>query len=201
MEFEVPSVASSDPVSDWRTNTGTGLNISASTDPSSSVVALQRGMGYTTGAGLPETQRLFSEITQLFHAPPGHEVTPTLGNSDGVSKCFRLLGDRGDNFLADEFSFSALTNAAVAHGVNWVPVKIDDGGMIPEELERVLREWKEEEQGRRPHVLYTTPSGQNPTGSTLSLTRRQKVYDIAQRYDVIIVEDGKWNFIDNRNNI
>jgi aromatic amino acid aminotransferase I / 2-aminoadipate transaminase len=191
MEFEVPVIDSEDPVFAWRSGTGSSMKISASTDPRSSVVPLQRGLGYTTGAGLPETQRVFGEITELFHAPPNHEVTPTLGNCDGVSKCFRLLGDRGDNFLADEFSFSALTNAAVAHGVNWIPVKIDKGGMIPDEMERILREWKEEERGRRPHVLYTTPSGQNPTGSTLSLERRQQVYDIAQRYDIVIIEDGR----------
>jgi aromatic amino acid aminotransferase I len=190
MEFEVPVLDSEDPVLSWRTSTGASMKISASTNPKKSVVPLQRALGYTTGAGLPETQQILSEITQLFHQPPNHQVTPTLGNCDGVSKCFRLLGDRGDNFLADEFSFSALTNAAVAHGVNWVPVKIDEGGMIPEEMERILRDWKVEEQGRRPHVLYTTPSGQNPTGSTLSLDRRRKVYDIAQRYDVVIIEDG-----------
>jgi aromatic amino acid aminotransferase I len=158
MEFEIPSINTEDPVLAWRTHPSASSSlISASTDPSSSVVPLQRSLGYTTGAGLPETQRVFDDLTALLHHPPNHQVTPTLGNCDGVSKVFRLLGDRGDSFLADEFSFSALTNAAVAHGVNWVPVKIDAGGLIPEELERILSTWKEEEQGRRPHALYTTP--------------------------------------------
>ena len=80
-----------------------------------------------------------------------------IGNMDGVSKCFRLLGSPGDNFLADEFSFNALTNAPLSHGVSWVPVKIDEGGLIPSDLERVLSEWDERVHGRRPHVLYTVP--------------------------------------------
>jgi aromatic amino acid aminotransferase I / 2-aminoadipate transaminase len=157
MEFEIPSLGSEDPVQSWRFVPDSSCSLIASTDPSSSVVPLQRAMGYTTGAGLPETQNVLAEFTKLFHAPPNHQVTPTLGNFDAVSKCFRLLGDRGDSFLADEFSFSALTNAAVAHGVNWVPVKIDAGGLVPSELEAVLSNWKEEVQGRRPHVLYVTP--------------------------------------------
>lgn len=33
--------------------------------------------------------------------------------------------------------------------------------------------------------------GQNPTGSTLSVDRRKDIYAIAQRWDLIIIEDGK----------
>jgi aromatic amino acid aminotransferase I len=157
MEFEVPSLVSSDPVHAWRFGEGSTTTFGVSAvDEQSSVVPLRRGMAYTTGAGLPETQRALAELTDLFHAPPNHQITPTLGNFDAVTKCFRLLGERGDSFLADEFSFSALTNAAVAQGVNWVPVRIDNGGLVPDEMEKTLREW-EEEQGRRPHVLYLTP--------------------------------------------
>jgi aromatic amino acid aminotransferase I len=188
MEFEIPSLAPEDPVHEWRFGSEDASILTTSTDPESSVVALQRAMGYTTGAGLPETQNVLAEFTRIFHAQPNHQVTPTLGNCDGVSKCFRLLGERGDSFLADEFSFSALTNAAVAHGVNWVPVRIDAGGLVPAELEKVLSTWNEERQGRRPHVLYTTPCGQNPTGSTLSLQRRQDIYNIARRHDLVIIE-------------
>jgi aromatic amino acid aminotransferase I len=139
---------------------------------------------------LPETQDSFAELTRIFHAPPNHRVTPTLGNYDGVAKCFRLLGEPGDSFLADEFTFSALADAAGYHGVNWVPVRIDAGGLVPEQLESLLANWNVEQRGRRPHVLYTTPCGQNPTGSTLSLERRKAIYDIACRWDLIIVEDG-----------
>jgi aromatic amino acid aminotransferase I len=190
MEFEIPSLNTEDPVHAWRFEPEETSLITTSTNPASSVVAIQRALGYTTGAGLPETQAALAEFTRIFHAPPNHQVTPTLGNCDGVSKCFRLLGERGDSFLADEFSFSALTNAAVAHGIKWVPVKIDAGGLVPAELEKILAEWNEQEQGRRPHVLYTTPCGQNPTGSTLSLERRKTIYAIAQRHDLVIIEDG-----------
>ena len=86
-------------------------------------------------------------------------VTLTLGNSDGITKCFRLFGDRGDTFLADELTFSALTDTVTAQGVTWAPVKIDNGGLIPEELERILSSWNTRKQGKFPHVLYTVPYG------------------------------------------
>lgn len=98
-----------------------------------------------------------SRLISVFHSPRNHLVTLTLGNSDGITKCFRLFGERGDTFLADELTFSALTNAVTAQGVTWAPVKIDDGGLIPEELERILSTWNTRTQGRAPHVLYTVP--------------------------------------------
>ena len=37
--------------------------------------------------------------------------------------------------------------------------------------------------------------GQNPTGSTLGVERRKAIYAIAQKYDLIIVEDGEHRLV------
>jgi aromatic amino acid aminotransferase I / 2-aminoadipate transaminase len=160
MEFEIPALDSEDPVQAWRTGEGGSQTISASRDdpgPSSNRVSLHKAMAYSTGAGLQETQEMLAKFTGIFHHPPNHRVTPSLGNFDAVTKCFRLLGEPGDNFLADEYTFSALTNAALPHGINWVPVEIDEGGLIPERLDALLQGWDLTTRGRKPHVLYLTP--------------------------------------------
>ena len=41
------------------------------------------------------------------------------------------------------------------------------------------------------HVTIPS-SGQNPTGCTLSIERRKQIYALAQRFDLIIIEDGAW---------
>ncbi|KIP08875.1 hypothetical protein PHLGIDRAFT_29342 [Phlebiopsis gigantea 11061_1 CR5-6] len=198
VSFEVASAAEDieDPVATW-TQAGPSAptqTFMASRDEPRSV-ALRTAMAYSTGAGLPEAQRAVTDLTNFYHSPPDHVCTLTIGNMDGVTKCFRLLGSPGDHFLADEFSFGALTNAPLAHGINWVPVKIDKGGLIPSDLEHVLSSWDEEVHGRRPHVLYSVPSGQNPTGCTLSLERRKQIYALAQRFDLVIIEDDPYYFL------
>jgi len=50
-----------------------------------------------------------------------------------------------------------MTNSPLAYGVTWVGIKMDSGGIIPEELERILVKWDEVKLGRRPHVLYIIP--------------------------------------------
>jgi aromatic amino acid aminotransferase I / 2-aminoadipate transaminase len=37
--------------------------------------------------------------------------------------------------------------------------------------------------------------GQNPTGGTLSLERRKKIYAICQKYDILIIEDDPYYFL------
>lgn len=44
----------------------------------------------------------------------------------------------------------------------------------------------------RPHVMYTVPTGQNPTSATLTLERAEAVYRVAQKHDIIIVEDDPY---------
>lgn len=157
LTFNVASVNEKDPVATWRTGGPSAPTHSlTSSRDAAPVLPVRTAFQYTTGAGLTETQAAVTELTRFYHNPPDHIATLTLGNGDGVTKCFRLLGSPGDHFLADEFTFSSLANAAVPHGIKWVSVKIDEGGLIPEELENTLENWPEE-RGPRPHVLYTVP--------------------------------------------
>ncbi|KAI8982830.1 L-tyrosine:2-oxoglutarate aminotransferase [Trametes punicea] len=195
IEYEMASVADADPVASWRKGGPSAPStkfVSSSYEPCA--LPIQTGLQYTHGAGLPDAQRVVTELTNFYHSPLDHLCTLTLGNSDGITKCFRLLGEPGDHFLADEFSFSSMTNVPLSQGIKWVGVKMDDGGMIPEELENVLANWNPE-RGRRPHVLYLVPCGQNPTGSTLSIERRKRIYEIAQRFDLMIIEDDPYYYL------
>ncbi|PCH37798.1 L-tyrosine:2-oxoglutarate aminotransferase [Wolfiporia cocos MD-104 SS10] len=195
LQFEVASLEEEDPVAAWRTagpSAPSQILKSSRDDPC--ILPVQTAFQYTTGAGLVEAQQALTELANFYHNPPDHVVTLTLGNGDAVTKCFRLLGNPGDHFLADEFTFSALANAAVPQGIRWVPLKIDEGGLIPEELERTMADWNEE-RGPRPHVLYTVPCGQNPPGSTLTVERRKKIYELAQRFDLVIIEDDPYYFL------
>ena len=113
-------------------------------------------MKYGHGAGQNAVLEAVASITKRYHHAPHHVVTMALANSDALTKIFRMLGAPGDFFLADEFTFGPMPLAPDAHGVHWVPVRIDGKGLIPDDLERILETW-DEKRGRRPHVLYTTP--------------------------------------------
>lgn len=103
--YEVPSVqGSSDPVVSWRNNSGPTQFIHSHRDQECAL-SIRDAFPYTRAAGLQQCTEVLTDFTNLIFAPPNHHVMLTLGNSDGVTKVFRLFGEKGDHFLTDEFAF------------------------------------------------------------------------------------------------
>ena len=48
---------------------------------------------------------------------------------------------------------------------------------------------------RRPKIMYINPTGANPTGTVLPLDRRRKIYEIASKYDLLILEDDPYYYL------
>jgi DNA-binding transcriptional MocR family regulator len=72
-----------------------------------------------------------------------------------------------------------------------LPLDVEDDGMDVEALAAACA------QGRVPRLLYTIPNFQNPSGATLSEPKRRRLIEIAERYDILILEDdpyGKLRF-------
>lgn len=91
-------------------------------------------------------------------------------------------------YLTDHQSSRIVLNLPPVFAVIRIP--IDGEGIVPEEMEKILANWDEEKEGRkRPRILYTVPTGQNPTGATMLGERKKAIYEIAVKYDIIICED------------
>lgn len=143
-----------------------------------------------------------TEHTELLGAPPYADwrVCLTVGSTGALEQTLRMLCDgivRKDSILTEEFSFSTALETAAPLGVNVVGVGMDAQGLLPESMEEILAGWKPEERGgaRKPHVLYTVPSGQNPTGATQGVQRRREIYEVARRHDVFIIEDEPYYYL------
>lgn len=73
---------------------------------------------------------------------------------------------------------------------------MDSEGLIPDDMDSILSNWDIKARGaRKPHLLYTVPSGQNPTGATQGTPRRKELYEIAQKHDIYILEDEPYYFL------
>jgi 2-aminoadipate transaminase len=66
-------------------------------------------------------------------------------------------------------------------------VATDGQGVQIEDLSSVLL--AQAEKGERVRFLYTIPNFQNPSGVTLATDRRLAMLDLAERYDLLILED------------
>lgn len=71
---------------------------------------------------------------------------------------------------------------------------MDADGLMPEDLESKLRQW-DAANSPRPCALYVIPTGQNPTGVTQPAARRKAIHQVAERHDLIIIEDDPYYFL------
>ncbi|KAK4148910.1 pyridoxal phosphate-dependent transferase [Chaetomidium leptoderma] len=137
----------------------------------------------------------------------GPEVVLTCGSTDGFSKTLNLFVDQwteGINdiserpgMLCEPYVYTNVLSQAQPLGVQVVPVKADPSGMAvggPGGLEDVLANW-DTSKGKRPHLMYTVTLGHNPTGIVLSVERKKEIYAVCSKYDVIIVEDEPYWYL------
>jgi 2-aminoadipate transaminase len=72
-----------------------------------------------------------------------------------------------------------------------ISIPIDEDGLQTELLQSVLAERKQAGLVL-PRLLYTIPTFQNPTGTTLSVKRRQHLLQLSEEYDFVILEDDAY---------
>ncbi len=70
---------------------------------------------------------------------------------------------------------------------------MDEYGIKVDVLEGVIK--KVIEDGGKLKFIYVVPTGQNPTGITMSMERRKALLEIASRYDLLIIEDDPYGYI------
>jgi DNA-binding transcriptional MocR family regulator len=109
-------------------------------------------------------------------------VIVTAGAQHAIAVALGALCRPGDTVLGEELTYPGLKTAASLLGLEVMPVAMDDDGLDPDDLERAACE-----TGAR--VLYTMPTLHNPTTVTMPLERRRQIAEIAERCDLMLVED------------
>ncbi|OHF02887.1 hypothetical protein CORC01_01645 [Colletotrichum orchidophilum] len=158
---------------------------------------LTQFLQYGSGAGNRQLLDLAKELTERVHSPPyEYECLLHPGNTNAWAKVVGLLCEDDDYILVEEFTYPSAQALWIPLGVKAVPVAADAAGMMAKNLRNILMHWDERDRGaRRPRVLYLVSVGSNPTGITISKERRREIYDICVEFDIIIVEDDPYYFL------
>ncbi|KAJ5399605.1 hypothetical protein N7465_010094 [Penicillium sp. CMV-2018d] len=159
---------------------------------------LEIALNYGQAVGAAPLLRFVTEHTEIIHSPPysDWQCSLTAGSTYAWDTALRVFCERGDYILMEEYTFASAAETAFPLGIKAVGIPMDEQGLIPEGMDEILSSWDVAARGaRKPYVLYTIPTGQNPTGATQSAERRQAVYKVAQKHDLIIVEDEPYYFL------
>ncbi len=139
---------------------------------------------YTASEGLPELRALVAARLSADGMPCfADDVLITQGGQQGLDLTAKLFVDAGDVIVTERPTFLGALIAFNPCEPDYRSVPMDGEGMDTDALEQVLRTTD------RVKLIYTVPDYQNPTGRTMSLARRRRLVELAQEFDVVILED------------
>lgn len=120
------------------------------------------------------------------------DVLITVGSQEALDIIGRVFINPGDYIITESPTYLAALQAFRIYGPRIIGIPMDEEGMRVDVLEDTLRKLSNE---GRVKFIYVIPTGQNPTGITMSMERRRALLDLASKYDVLIVEDDPYGYI------
>ncbi len=144
--------------------------------------ALQYG---TTDGYAPLKEKVIERVKKINSISEGDRVIITTGAQQGIDLVAKILVNEDEAVVVEDPSFIGTLNSLRSYKGRLIGVPLEDDGMNMEKLEEALK-------NNKVKFIYTIPTFQNPSGITTSLEKREKMLELAEKYDVIILEDNPY---------
>lgn len=113
-----------------------------------------------------------------------NDVRIISGSQQAIDICGKVFLNPHDKVVVSSPTYMGAITSLNVYEPTYLTVACDEQGMLPDSLEAALKQ--------SPKLLYCTPNFMNPTGVDMSLERRQITVELAQKYDVPILEDDPY---------
>ncbi|WP_226038489.1 PLP-dependent aminotransferase family protein [Aquibacillus saliphilus] len=119
------------------------------------------------------------------------ELLITSGACQGIDLIARILIDNKTVVAVESPTYMEALEVFQNYTKHFISIPVDEHGMQTNKLEEILAERKRK-GFPLPRILYTIPTFQNPTGTTMTMDRRKHVLELAAKYDFLILEDDAY---------
>jgi len=128
-------------------------------------------------------------LTEHYHKPvDADDLFVTAGASQGLDLICTLFTKPGDTIFVEEPSYFLALNIFRDHGLNIIGLPMDEDGLMVKALEENLIQ-------HNPAFLYTIPTFHNPSSITLSAARRERLVQLSQEHNLLIVADEVYHLL------
>lgn len=117
--------------------------------------------------------------------PRSDSVLLTNGNTSAMTIALMTAANPGDLVITEEIGHHTLRPLCRYLGLRLRGVRIDAEGVVPEAFDAICR-------AGAVKALYLMPTGLNPTAATMGPARRRALCEIAERHDVLFIENDAW---------
>ncbi|MCT4618084.1 MAG: PLP-dependent aminotransferase family protein [Marinisporobacter sp.] len=147
----------------------------------------QKALQYSTTEGfLPLREKIADRMKKFGINAKGEDILITSGSQQGLDFAGKVFLNPKNIVICESPSYLGAISAFKSYECEFLEVATDDDGMIMEDLEKKLEAHPEV------RLIYVIPDFQNPTGKTWSLKRRKKLIELANKYDLPIIEDNPY---------
>ncbi len=137
---------------------------------------------YGTSVGYPPLRRWVAEK----HGVPVERVLVTNGSMQADAFLFEHLVAAGDAVVVEAPTYDRTLLSLRGRGADVLAIPLEADGLDVGALERAL------EAGARPRLAHVIPNFHNPAGCTLSLDKRRRLIELAERFDFVLFEDDPY---------
>ena len=142
---------------------------------------------YGTTDGYPKMKECaISRANEVDAYSEGDEVLIMTGANQGIDLTAKAIINKGDKIIVENPSFIGSLNAFRTYECELIGVDVEADGMDIVKLEEALKSNPDTK------LIYTIPTFQNPTGTTMSLEKRKRLLELASEYNVLIIEDNPY---------
>jgi GntR family transcriptional regulator/MocR family aminotransferase len=139
-------------------------------------------LDYGDPKGLPELRSEVGAYLRRVRGVKDRDIVITNGSQEAIFLLSQIFLQDGDCVAVEALGYPPAIEAIKFSGARIVPIAIDSEGMVMEDLEQKIKKHKIK-------MIYTTPLHQYPTTITLNAARRLKLYEIAVKHKIVILED------------
>lgn len=104
------------------------------------------------------------------------------GNQFSIFLILSLALKENDVIVYAELNYKGVYNVCKFLGLDAISIKLDNDGIVISELEKLCKT-------KRVKAVYVTPHIHYPTGVKLSLSRRTRLLELAEKFNFLIIED------------
>ena len=128
-------------------------------------------------------------LSEHYHQPvDANDLFVTAGASQGLDLICTLFTKPGDTIFVEEPSYFLALNIFRDHGLNIIGLPMDHDGLMVEALENNLTH-------HNPAFLYCIPTFHNPSSITLTAARRERLVQLSQAHNLLIVADEVYHLL------
>lgn len=153
---------------------------------------------YATTEGDPELIKqiliLLKRVYNLEGLLP-ENVLITVGSQQALELVGKVLLDPGDYVIVGDPEYLGALSAFRMRDARFLVVKFEKDGPDLNQVEDHLKRAQRESELSRVKFIYVVSNFQNPSGITTSLEKRKGLVELAERYNVLIVEDDPYGVL------